>query len=90
MLEPPDRLREDLPPPKDSAVRTVADVKRQQSKDTLRLNEVIRKWQSDRLASEHSMVSLPPLQINKAGLAQTFEHNIVATYVTYPCHQFKS
>jgi histone deacetylase 6 len=108
MLEPPDRLREDLPPPKDSAVRTIANVKRQHSKnwkclypkqpdktdsgykDTFRLNEVIRRWQSDRLASEHSMVSIPPLQINKAGLAQTFEHNIVATYVTYPRHHLKS
>jgi histone deacetylase 6 len=97
MLEPPDRLREDLPPPKDSAVYTIEDIKRRQSrywkslypkhldktdpgyKDAFRLHEIIREWQSQRLASEHSMVPLPPLQINKAGLAQTFEHNIVAT-----------
>ncbi|EOA88363.1 uncharacterized protein SETTUDRAFT_160266 [Exserohilum turcica Et28A] len=97
MLEPPDRLRDDLPAPKDSAVYTVENVKRQHSKywkslypkhldkadpsyqDTYRLHEIIREWQSQRLAAEHSMVSLPPLQINKAGLAQTFEHNIVAT-----------
>ncbi|KAF1833144.1 hypothetical protein BDW02DRAFT_589899 [Decorospora gaudefroyi] len=97
MLEPPDRLQDDLPPPKDSAVRTVEQVKRQHSKywkslypkhldkndpgyeDTYRLHEIIREWQSRRLTSEHSMVPLPPLQINKSGLAQTFEHNIIAT-----------
>jgi len=32
MLEPPDRLREDLAPPKDSAVYTIQQVKRQHSK----------------------------------------------------------
>lgn len=48
-------------------------------KDTHRLHEIIREWQSRRLSSEHSMVPLPPLQINKAGLTQTFEHNVIAT-----------
>lgn len=97
MLEPPDRLREDLPAPKDTAVYTIENVKRQHSKywkslypkhlnkmdpgfqDAYRLHEIIREWQSQRLASEHSMVPLPPLQINKVGLAQTFEHNVIAT-----------
>lgn len=97
MLEPPDRLRDDLPAPKDSAVYIVENVKRQHSKywkslypkhldktdpgyqDTYRFHEIIREWQSQRLAAEHLMVPLPPLQINKAGLAQTFEHNVVAT-----------
>lgn len=97
MLEPPDRLRDDLPAPKDSAVYIVENVKRQHSKywkslypkhldktdpgyqDAYRFHEIIREWQSQRLAAEHSMVPLPPLQINKAGLAQTFEHNIIAT-----------
>ncbi|KAI4946549.1 hypothetical protein J4E91_007237 [Alternaria rosae] len=97
MLEPPDRLNEDLPAPKDSAVYVIENVKRQHSKywkslypkhldktdpgykDTYRLHEIIREWQSQRLSLEHSMVPLPPLQINKAGLSQTFEHNIIAT-----------
>jgi histone deacetylase 6 len=42
------------------------------------LHNVIRQWQSQRLALEHGMVPLP-LQINHAGLAQTFEHNVIAT-----------
>jgi histone deacetylase 6 len=96
MLEPPDRLREDLPAPKDSAVHTIEQVKRQHSKywkclypkhldkadpgymDTYRLHEVIREWQSQRLLQEHAMTPLP-LQINKAILTQTFEHNVIAT-----------
>lgn len=96
MLEPPDRLREDLPPPKESAVRVVEQVKRQHSKhwksmfpkhlerdgptinDTHRLHDVIREWQSQRLSEEHFMTPLP-LQINRAGLSQTFEHNVIAT-----------
>lgn len=95
MLEPPDRLDEDdLPAPRESAVLTVQQVKRQHSKywkclypkhldktdpgyqDTQRLHEIIREWQSLRLSQEHSMT---PLQINKAGLSQTFEHNVIAT-----------
>ncbi|KAF2129034.1 hypothetical protein P153DRAFT_357507 [Dothidotthia symphoricarpi CBS 119687] len=96
MLEPPDRLREDLPPPKEDAVYTIEQVKRQHSKhwkclypkhldktdpgfdDAFHLHEVIREWQSQRLSREHAMTPLP-LQINKAGLAQTFEHNVIAT-----------
>ncbi|KAF1844706.1 uncharacterized protein K460DRAFT_284171 [Cucurbitaria berberidis CBS 394.84] len=96
MLEPPDRLREDLPAPRDSAVETMEQVKRQHSKywkclypkhldktdpgykDTYRLHEIIREWQSQRLSQEHAMTPLP-LQINKANLAQTFEHNVIAT-----------
>ncbi|KAL5114205.1 Histone deacetylase hda1 [Pleosporales sp. CAS-2024a] len=96
MLEPPDRLQEDLPAPKDSAVYTIEKVKRQHSrywkcmypkhldrsdpsyKDTYRLHEVIREWQSQRLSQEQSMTPLP-LLINRTGLAQTFEHNVIAT-----------
>ncbi|KAF1926568.1 putative histone deacetylase [Didymella exigua CBS 183.55] len=42
------------------------------------LHNVIRQWQSQRLALEHGMTPLP-LQINYAGLSQTFEHNVIAT-----------
>ncbi|KAH7411651.1 putative histone deacetylase [Phaeosphaeria sp. MPI-PUGE-AT-0046c] len=94
MLEPPDRLEQDLPAPKDSAVHIIEQIKRQHSKywkclypkhldrsdpgyqDTLRMHEIIREWQSLRLSQEHAMT---PLQINKAGLAQTFEHNVIAS-----------
>ncbi|KAL6708309.1 Histone deacetylase hda1 [Coniothyrium glycines] len=94
MQEPPDRLSEDVADPKDSAVRTVQQVKRQHSKywkclypkylertdpgfkDAFRLNEIIRQWQSQCLGENHSMT---PIQIHKAGLSQTFEHNVIAT-----------
>ncbi|KAH9878770.1 hypothetical protein IAQ61_002044 [Plenodomus lingam] len=96
MLEPPDRLREDLAAPKDSAVYTIQQVKRQHSrywkslypkhldkadpgfKDTVRLHEIIREWQSQRLSQEHLMVPLA-IPTSKNGLAQTFEHNVIAT-----------
>lgn len=96
MQEPPDRLVEGLPPPKDSAVRTVEQVKRQHSKywkclypkhldqtdpgfpATNTLHHMVREWQSQRLAQEHYMTPLA-LQINHAGLAPTFEHNVIAT-----------
>ncbi|KAH7089892.1 putative histone deacetylase [Paraphoma chrysanthemicola] len=95
MLEPPDRLQDNLSP-KDSAVHTIDQVKRQHSKfwkclypkhmdktdpgfqDMYRLHEIIREWQSQRLSLEHAMTPLP-LQINKAGLTQTFDHNVIAT-----------
>lgn len=98
MQEPPDRLREDLPAPKDSAVRTVEQVRLQHSKywkcmlpkhldkrdpsfnETYRLHDIIRQWQCQTLGNEHGMVSLT-LSPSKAGVAQTFEHNIIATYV---------
>ncbi|UPX18448.1 Histone deacetylase [Ascochyta rabiei] len=96
MQEPPDRLSEDLPAPKDSAVRTIEQVKHQHSKywkclypkklertdpgfaATDALHNVIREWQSQRLAREHCMTPLP-LQINHPDLAPTFEHNVIAT-----------
>ncbi|KAH3955578.1 hypothetical protein HBH64_124100 [Parastagonospora nodorum] len=96
MLEPPDRLQEDMPAPKDSAVYTIEQVKRQHSrywkcmypkhldksdpgyKNTHRLHEVVREWQSLRLSQDHAMTPLP-LTINRTGLAQTFEHNVIAT-----------
>jgi histone deacetylase 6 len=94
MQEPPDRLSEDLPAPKDTAVRTIDQVKRQHARywkclypkhldrtdpgfaATDALHNIIREWQSLRLAQEHLMT---PLQINQAGLTQTFEHNVIAT-----------
>ncbi|KAF2633462.1 hypothetical protein BU25DRAFT_426991 [Macroventuria anomochaeta] len=94
MQEPPDRLSEDLPAPKATAVRTIEQVKRQHSKywkclypkhldrtdpgfaATDALHDVIREWQSQRLAREHAMI---PLQIIQPGLSQTFEHNVLAT-----------
>lgn len=96
MLEPPDRLQEDMPAPKDSAVYTIEQVKRQHSrywkcmypkhldrsdpgyKNTHRLHEVVREWQSLRLSQDHAMTPVP-LVINRTGLAQTFEHNVIAT-----------
>jgi histone deacetylase 6 len=92
--EQPDRLHEDSFQVRDSAVHTVDQVKRQQSRfwkslypkhieksdpgyaDKIRLHKLIREFQSGRLAEEHAMT---PLQINKAGLTQTFEHNVLAT-----------
>lgn len=96
MLELPDRLREDLAAPKDSAVYTIQQVKRQHSKywkslfpkypdktdpgygDTQRLHEIIREWQSQRLSDQHFMVPLT-IPVSKNGLAQTFQHNVIAT-----------
>lgn len=93
MLQPPDRLEEDLSP-KESAVRTVEQVKRQQSKfwknihpkhiapttpsfqSTMRLHEVLRKFQSMNLAEEQHMT---PLRIIRDDLSETFEHDVVAT-----------
>ena len=93
MLQPPDRLVEDLCP-MESAVRTIEQVKRQQSKywknihpkhidpetplfqHTMRLHEVLRKFQSMNLAAEQRM---SPLQIIRDDLKETFEHNVVAT-----------
>jgi histone deacetylase 6 len=94
MLEPPDRLSEELVP-KEKAVRTVEQVKRKHSrywkclypKDILDksdpgyqamygLHKIIRQWQSQCLANEHNMT---PLQITKAPLSHTFEHNVIAT-----------
>jgi len=94
MLQPPDRLAEDLESPKESAVRVIELVKREQSKywkcmypkhldkndpgfiATLRLHEVIREWQSRVLANEYMMT---PLSIRRSLIADTFEHNVIAT-----------
>ncbi|KAF2280344.1 putative histone deacetylase [Westerdykella ornata] len=94
MLQPPDRLEEDLPPPREDAVRTVAQVKREHS----------RYWKclfprepevSDMASSEtlrlHDIIrdwqskvlteahQMIPLTIKKSGFSQTFEHNVMAT-----------
>lgn len=94
MLQPPDRLAEDIAPPREDAVKVIEQVKRQQSKywkclfpkvptknepvseATQRLHDIIREWQMRNLQAEHYMV---PLTIKKPGLAQTFQHNILAT-----------
>lgn len=93
MLQPPDRLAEDLEP-NQSCVRTVELIKRQQSKywkcfypkqldpanpsfnATKRMHEVLRMYQSLNMAAEHHMTPLP---IHKNGLAEKFEHNVLAT-----------
>ncbi|KAF2471383.1 uncharacterized protein BDR25DRAFT_26767 [Lindgomyces ingoldianus] len=94
MLQPPDRLDEDIGSPNDSCVRTIELVKREQSKHwkcfypkylnkhdpsffaTQRLHEVIREWQSKVLGDEHQMT---PLAIRRPLIAETFEHNVIAT-----------
>ncbi|KAJ4289743.1 Histone deacetylase hda1 [Kalmusia sp. IMI 367209] len=93
MLQPPDRLADDLEPNL-SCVRTIEQVKRQQSKfwkcfypkqldptnltfhATKRLHEVLRTYQSQNLAVKHRM---SPLPIHRNGIAETFEHNVIAT-----------
>ncbi|KAF2878298.1 putative histone deacetylase [Massariosphaeria phaeospora] len=93
MLQPPDRLEADLCP-KESAVQTIEQVKRQQSRYwkclypkqldpshpsfgvAQRLHEIIREWQSKMLCEEHHM---SPLTVKRTGIAETFEHNIIAT-----------
>ncbi|PVH99637.1 hypothetical protein DM02DRAFT_614881 [Periconia macrospinosa] len=93
MLQPPERLDKDLSP-KMSAAQTVDQVKRQHSRywkclypkqpdltdpafhATKRLHDIIREWQSQTLSEEHRMI---PLVINKPGIAQTFQHNVIAT-----------
>ncbi|KAF2826405.1 hypothetical protein CC86DRAFT_351075 [Ophiobolus disseminans] len=93
--EQPDRIHKDsVQVHKETAIHTIDQVKRQHSKywknlypkyfektdpgyaDKIRLHKLIREWQSGRLAEEHTMT---PLQINKAGLDQTFQHNVIAT-----------
>ncbi|KAF2660148.1 hypothetical protein K491DRAFT_589511 [Lophiostoma macrostomum CBS 122681] len=94
MLQPPDRLAADLKEPKLSAIQVVEQVKRQHSKywkcmypklpdrkDTgfeskMRLHDVIREWQSKTFSETHQMM---PLTIKRSGIAQTFEHNVIAT-----------
>jgi histone deacetylase 6 len=94
MLQPPERLADTLDPCR-SAVLTIEQVKRQHSRHwkclhpkhidktkpgflaTKRLHDVIREWQSQTLAEEQRMI---PLMVNKTGIAQTFEHNVIATY----------
>ncbi|KAF2180195.1 putative histone deacetylase [Zopfia rhizophila CBS 207.26] len=93
MLEAPDRLADDLHP-KPSAVQTIQRVKREQSRywkcmypkeidkndasylATQRLHDIIREWQSKALRDEHYMT---PLTIQKPLIAQSFEHNVIAT-----------
>ncbi|CAI6329932.1 unnamed protein product [Periconia digitata] len=93
MLQPPERLEQGLSP-KPSAVQTVSKVKQQHSRywkclfpkqldrtgpalgATKRMHNVIREWQSHELSQEHCMI---PLMINNSGLAETFQHEVVAT-----------
>ncbi|ORY18010.1 hypothetical protein BCR34DRAFT_583276 [Clohesyomyces aquaticus] len=94
MLQPPDRLDENIGHPNQSCVRTIEHVKREQSKHwkclypkhlskhdpsffaTQRLHHVIREWQSRKLGDEHQMT---PLTIRRSTIADTFEHNVIAT-----------
>ncbi|KAF2744528.1 hypothetical protein M011DRAFT_470372 [Sporormia fimetaria CBS 119925] len=93
MLQPPDRLAEDLGPPAESAIRTIAQVKQQQS----------RYWKSiypkkpdtgvapDATLRLHEVIrewqakllseahQMIPLAIRKSGITQTFEYNVLAT-----------
>ena len=95
MGEPPERLgdeaRQDV---NELALETIQQVKRAHSKywkclypkhldredpsfnATQRLHEIVREWQSKTFSEEHHMT---PLIINKAGIAQSFEHNVIAT-----------
>lgn len=93
MLQPPDRLAEDLCP-KESAVRTVEQVKRQQSKfwkniHPKQLNPATPAFQNTKRLHEvlrrfQSFTlaeehRMTPLQIINDDLRETFEHNVVAT-----------
>jgi histone deacetylase 6 len=93
MLEPPDRLADDLEP-QESAVRVIEQVKRKHSKywKCLYPKQVDSSGPSfaattrlHKLIEEWNRQSLSeahrmtPLLINKSGLAQTFEHNVNAT-----------
>ncbi|KAF2118870.1 hypothetical protein BDV96DRAFT_596684 [Lophiotrema nucula] len=93
MLQPPDRLDQPYDP-KESAIRVIERVKREQSKywkclypkqletddpsfpETKRLHDIIREWQSQKLADEHQMI---PLSIRRSVITETFEHNVIAT-----------
>lgn len=95
MLQPPDRLAADLEP-EESAVRVIEQVKRKHSRywkclypkqvdsnsasftATTRLHKIIEEWNRQSLTEAYR---LTPLLINKPVLAQTFEHNVNATYV---------
>ncbi|PSN68434.1 putative histone deacetylase [Corynespora cassiicola Philippines] len=94
MLQPPDRLAEDIGPPKASAVRTINQVKREQSKywrdlfpkhldksDPL-FGTSIRLHDVIREWQSNVLAKeqfMYPLAIRKNGITSTFEHNVIAT-----------
>lgn len=94
MLQPPDRLADDLGQPKEAAVRVIEQVKREQSKywKCMYPKHVDRNDPSLRAAQRlHDIIrewqsktltdahQMLPLPIKKSGITQTFEHNILTT-----------
>ncbi|KAF2016574.1 hypothetical protein BU24DRAFT_346359 [Aaosphaeria arxii CBS 175.79] len=94
MLQPPDRLAEDLGPPKESCVHTIEQVKREQSKywkcmfpKHLEKNTPT----SDATRRLHEIIrewqcrtlaeehSMHPLTIKRSGISETFQYNVIAT-----------
>jgi histone deacetylase 6 len=93
MLQAPDRLAEDLVP-KESAVRVIQQVKREQSKywkcmypKQIDQNDAVSRSSRrlhDIIREWQSRVltdehQMMPLTVKRSGITQTFEHNIVAT-----------
>lgn len=93
MLQPPDRLANDLDP-KESAVRTIEQVKRQHSKywkclypkrvdkSDPTFHATKRLHDIIREWQSQSLAEehrMTPLIITKDGIAQTFKHNVIAT-----------
>ncbi|KAF2710887.1 putative histone deacetylase [Pleomassaria siparia CBS 279.74] len=94
MLQPPDRLAEDLGPPKPSAVEVVQEVKRAHSKywkclfpkhldqDDPSFLATSRLHDIVREWQSRTLAEehrMTPLVINKSGIGPSFEHNIIAT-----------
>lgn len=94
MLQPPDRLAEDLAPPKESAVRTIEEVKREQSKywkcifpkqptkEDPTFGATLRLHDVIREWQSRVLAEshhMTPLAIRASDLTLTFEHNVVAT-----------
>jgi histone deacetylase 6 len=94
MLQPPDRLAEDLGQPQANAVRTIEQVKREQSKywkclfpkhpdrSTPSFKDALRFNDIIREWQSQKLSQehlMVPLTIKKSGITQTFEHNVLAT-----------
>jgi histone deacetylase 6 len=94
MLQPPDRLAEDIEPPKESAVRVIEQVKREQSKYwKCMYPKRFDKRDSSFIATArlHEIVrewqskvladehQMYPLPIRRSLISETFEHNVIAT-----------
>jgi histone deacetylase 6 len=94
MLQPPERLPEDLPPPKESAVRTIEQVKSEQSKYWKNIFPKRLEKDDPIFAATlrlHDIIrewqskmlaeahQMTPLIIRSTDLTPTFEHNVIAT-----------